>query len=119
MRRGEIWTVSGGAGYASKPRPAVVVQDERFDPTDSITVCAITTDSQDAPLIRLEIEPSESNGLRERSRLMVDKVLSVPRAKLGRRVGQLADTDVIRLNQALIVFLGLASASQPRGVSRR
>ena len=87
MRRGEIWTVSGGAEYAGKPRPAVIIQDNHFDATASITLCAFTSDSTDAPLFRLVIEPSPSNGLKARSRLMVDKITTVPKSKLGERVG--------------------------------
>lgn len=108
MRRGEIWTVSGGKDYAGKPRPVVIVQDDSFDATDSITICAFTTDETDAPLFRLPVEPSERNGLRSACRLMVDKVTTVPKAKIGSRVGRLDDEDVLRLNQAVIVFLGLA-----------
>ena len=58
MRRGELWTVAGGKDYAGKPRPAVILQDDRFDMTDSITVCAFTTDPTDAPLFRLPVEPN-------------------------------------------------------------
>jgi mRNA interferase MazF len=108
MRRGEIWTVSGGKDYAGKPRPVVIVQDDSFDATDSITICAFTTDETDAPLIRLPVEPSERNGLRSPCRLMVDKVTTVPKSKIGSQVGRLDDEDVLRLNQAVIVFLGLA-----------
>ena len=108
MKRGEIWTVAGGPDYASKPRPAVVVQDERFDVTDSITICAFTTTHQDAPTFRLQIDPTDINGLDQSSWLMVDKISSVPRTKMGRRVGRLAEEEIGRLNQALIVFLGLA-----------
>ena len=107
MRRGEIWTVSG-TGYAGKPRPAVLIQDDAFDATGSITICAFTSDETDAPLFRLLIEPTESNGLRLASRLMVDKVTTVAKSKLGERVGRLEDADLLRLNQALLVFLGLA-----------
>lgn len=64
MRRGDIWTASGGKDYAGKPRPVVIVQDDSFDSTASITVCAFTTDGTDAPLIRLLIEPARDNGLR-------------------------------------------------------
>ena len=64
MRRGDIWTVAGGKDYAGKPRPVVVVQDDSFDATDSITICAFTTDETDAPLFRLPVEPNERNGLR-------------------------------------------------------
>ncbi len=108
MRRGEVWTVSGGKDYASKPRPVVIVQDDSFDATDSITVCSFTTDPTDAPLFRLPVEPDERNGLRSPSRLMVDKVTTVPKSKVGERIGRLDDADVVRLNQALMVFLGLA-----------
>lgn len=109
MKRGEIWTVAGGKDYAGKPRPAAILQDDRFDMTDSITVCALTTDPTDAPLFRLPIEPSEANGLRALCRLMVDKITTVPKAKIGTRVGRLADEDMVRLNRAVLVFLGIAA----------
>jgi mRNA interferase MazF len=71
-------------------------------------VCAFTTDPTDAPLIRLPVEPDEVNGLRDRSSLMVDKVTTVPRSKLGERVGRLGDDDMVRLGRAVVVFFGLA-----------
>ncbi|MGH6898615.1 MAG: type II toxin-antitoxin system PemK/MazF family toxin [Geminicoccaceae bacterium] len=108
MRRGEVWTVAGGRGYAGKPRPAVIVQDDRFDATASITLCAFTTDPTDAPLFRLLIEPSATNGLRVPCRLMVDKITTVPKSKVGSRIGRLDDEDILRLNRAVLIFLGLA-----------
>ena len=113
MRRGEVWTASGGPDYAGKPRPVVVIQDDTFDGTDSITVCAFTTDETDAPLFRLAIEPDDRNGLRAACRLMVDKITTVPKSKLGSQIGRLDDEDMLRLNQAILVFLGLAVS--PRG----
>lgn len=107
MIRGDIWTVSA-AGYAGKPRPAVIVQDDRFDATASITICVFTTDATEAPLFRLPVSPSERNGLREVSRLMVDKLTTVSRERLGARIGSLDDEDIVRLNRAVMVFLGLA-----------
>jgi mRNA interferase MazF len=115
MRRGEIWTAAGGAGYAGKPRPVVIVQDDAFDATESITICAFTTDPTDAPLFRLAVEPHERNGLAAPCRLMVDKLTTVPKARLGRRIGRLADADVLRLNRAILVFFGLAASSRTRG----
>ena len=112
MRRGDIWTVAGGKDYAGKPRPVVVVQDDSFDATSSVTVCAFTTDPTDAPLFRLPVEPSGGNGLRATSRLMVDKITTVPMSKIGTRVGRLDEDDVVRLNRAVLVFLGLASSSR-------
>lgn len=108
MKRGEIWTAAGGGNYAGKPRPVVIVQDDRFDGTSSITICALTSDPTDAPLFRIAVEPSESNGLNTTSRLMVDKITTMPKHKLGARLGRLADDDLLRLNRAVMIFLGLA-----------
>jgi len=108
MRRGEVWTVSGGRDYAGRPRPIVIVQDDSFDATGSITICVFTTDPTDAPLFRLPVEPNERNGLRSSSRLMVDKITTVPKSKVGERIGRLDEEDLVRLNRAMTVFLGLA-----------
>jgi len=108
VKRGEIWTAAGGKDYAGKPRPIVILQDDRFDATSSITICTFTSDPTDAPLFRLVVEPSEANGLETASRLMVDKITTIPKAKLGKRIGRLADSDVVRLNRAVLIFLGLA-----------
>lgn len=85
----------------------VVVQDDSFEAISSVTVCAFTIDGTDAPLIRLLIEPSAHNGLLWASRLMVDKITTVPKSKLGKRIGRLDDQDIVRLNQSILVFLGL------------
>ncbi len=111
MKRGEIWTVAGGKDYAGKPRPAVVLQDDRFDMTDSVTMCAFTTDPTDAPLFRVPIEPNERNGLRAVCRLMVDKITTVQKTKIGTRIGRLGDEDMVRLNRAVLVFLGIAAST--------
>jgi mRNA interferase MazF len=108
MRRGDIWTVAGGKDYAGKPRPVVIVQDNSFDATDSVTVCAFTTDETEAPLFRLAVGANERNGLRAACRLMVDKITTVPKTKVGAQIGRLDDEDILRLNQAVLVFLGLA-----------
>jgi mRNA interferase MazF len=112
MRRGEIWTVAGGKDYAGKPRPIVIVQDDSFDATDSMTICAFTTDPTDAPLFRLIVEPNERNGLLSTCRLMVDKITTVPKTKIGTHVGRLDDEDMVRLNQAMMVFLGMAASTR-------
>ena len=114
MKRGEVWTVSGGASYTGKPRPAVILQDDHFAGTDSITLCVCTTDPTDAPLLRLLIEPSIENGLRGASRLMIDKITTVPKTRLGKRLGRLSDEDIVRLNRSLVVFLGLAAVPASR-----
>ena len=108
MKRGEIWTVAGGKDYAGKPRPAVIVQDDRFDATGSITICAITSDKSEAPLFRIVIQPSDQNRLTTNSRLMVDKITTIPKSKLGSHIGHLDAADMARVNQAMLIFLGLA-----------
>jgi mRNA interferase MazF len=110
MTRGEIWTVAGGAAYAGKPRPAVLVQDNRFDATDSIIVCPLTTDPTSAPIFRLPVEPSVASGLRAPCRMMVDKLVAVPRTRLGQRIGALSSEEIKALNRAMFVFLGLSEA---------
>ena len=101
-------TVSGGSPYAGKPRSAVIIQEDRFAATNSVTLCAFTSDPTEAPLLRMLVEPTERNGLSVASRLMIDKVTTVPKARLGKRIAKLHDEDIVRLNRALTVFLGLA-----------
>ena len=108
MKRGEVWTVAGGAAYAGKPRPAVIVQDDRFDANDSIVMCPLTTDPTPAPIFRLPIQASAQSGLRSPCRMMVDKLTAVPRRRLGRLVGSLTSHEMRALNRAIFVFLGLS-----------
>jgi mRNA interferase MazF len=108
VKRGEIWTMAGGSGTASKPRPAVIIQDDGFSETLSIAVCPLTSEPVEAPILRLLVEPTPENGLRNTSHLMVDKVTTVPKSRLGHRIGCLADHDMLRPNRSLLVFLGLA-----------
>jgi mRNA interferase MazF len=110
MRRGEIWTIAGGGDYTGKPRPAVILQDDRFDATDSVTVCIFTTDPTEAPLFRILVEPTPLNGLDAPSRIMVDRITTVRKSRLGSRLGSLDDEDVVRLNRAVLVFLGFAGS---------
>jgi mRNA interferase MazF len=111
MKRGEIWTVAGGSDYASKPRPCVIIQNDAFNETASITVCSVTSDPTESPAFRMIIEPTEDNGLERMSRLMADKVTTVPKSKLGKKIGQLNISELQKLNQSIIIFLGLADTN--------
>lgn len=102
-----MWTVSGGI-YASKPRPAVILQADQFLTLDAITVAPFTTDLREAKLFRLEIQPTPANGLRRVCRLMVDKVTTVPRHNFGVRLGNLSDDAMLLVNRAVALFLGIA-----------
>jgi mRNA interferase MazF len=113
VTRGEIYTAVARGAYSGKPRPVLIVQDDRFDATASVTVCPFTTSPVDAPLIRIPVEPTDTNGLDRPSSLMVDKLTTMQRAGLGERLGRLRDDELVQLNRSLMVFLGLASATQP------
>ncbi len=109
MKRGEIWTVSGGNDFAGKPRPALIVQDNLFGGLNSIAICLFTSDTTETLAVRPRVEPSQSNGLRTASQVMVDKITAVSKAKLGSRIGVLSLAEMIQVNRALIIFLGLGS----------
>ncbi len=109
MSRGDIYTAATRGPYTGKPRPVVIIQDDRFDATASVTVCPLTTNPIEAPLTRIPIEPSDLTGIENPSRLMVDKITTMPRDSLRDRLGRLPEDDLIRLNRALVVFLGLAN----------
>jgi mRNA interferase MazF len=108
VRRGELWTAAGGKHYAGKPRPVLIVQDGRFDATSSITVCPLTSDPTEIPLLRVPLDPDDSNGLDAPSSIMLEKATTMPRSKLGERIGKVSDTDMLALSRGLVVFLGLA-----------
>ena len=108
MRRGEIWTVAGGGDFMGKPRPVVILQDDRFADTGSVTFCPFTTNPTEAPFFRLEVQPTAENGLQAPSRLMVDKITTLRRTRLGRRLGRLGSDEMTELRQAVLVFLGFS-----------
>jgi mRNA interferase MazF len=110
VKRGEVWTAAGGEAYVGKPRPVLVLQDDRFDVTDSITTCPFTSDPTRAAF-RVPVEASPGNGLRNRSFAMTDKISSLPRTRLRDRIGRVDRADMARINRAVFVFLGLAGSS--------
>ena len=108
MKRGELVTVALQGDFG-KPRPAVVVQSDHFNPTHaSITVLPLTTDLVSAPTFRVTVEPTERNGLRTLSQVMVDKLISVRRERIGKAMGRLDDATMTRLNRSMAVWLGVA-----------
>jgi mRNA interferase MazF len=108
VRRGDIHVAAARGVHTGKPRPVVIVQDNRFDATASVTVCPLTTNPVDAPLIRIAVEPTAATGIEQLSQIMVDKITTMPRVNLRDRLGRLADADLVRLDRALLVCLGLA-----------
>lgn len=107
MIRGELWTVAGGV-YASRPRPALIIQDDLFAATDSVTVALLTTTLTDAPLLRVRVTRSELTGLARDSDVMVDKLTTVRRSNVHTRVGRLSTEQLAEVERSLMTFLGLA-----------
>ncbi len=107
MKRGDIVTVSAPGDYG-KPRPAVVIQSDKLRSMDSVLVSLVTSTLVDAPLFRLSLEPNEKNGLKQRSQVMVDKIIAIACAKCGPVMGHLDTRDLIALNHMLAVVVGIA-----------
>ncbi len=108
MRRGELVVVAAAGGYAGKPRPALVVQSNLFNETHgSVTLCLLTSTLIEAPLFRVLIEPTSTNGLRETSQVMVDKLFSAPRHRIGPVLGEVDTTTMSKVEAALHLWLQL------------
>ncbi len=107
MKRGDLVTVAAQGDYG-KPRPAVVIQSDTLNMADSVLVALLTTTLNDAPFYRLAVEPTQTNGLKAASQIMVDKILAYPRAKCGPVIGRLSPQDILTLNNMLSVMIGLA-----------
>jgi mRNA interferase MazF len=108
MRRGDVVTVADRNGqFTGKPRPAVIVQSDLFAEVASVTICPITSIEADAPLLRLPLLPSETLPLDHASWIEVDKITTVRRNRVGHPLGRVADADLVRLNGALALFLGI------------
>ncbi|MBX3331572.1 MAG: type II toxin-antitoxin system PemK/MazF family toxin [Nitrospira sp.] len=107
VRRGDVVTVAAKGHYSGKPRPALVLQSDLFSALGSVAICLFTTEILDAPLFRLTIEPSSSNGLQHVSQIMIDKIVTVPRETIGARIGILDRELMVRVDRSLAVFLGI------------
>jgi mRNA interferase MazF len=107
MRRGDLVTVATPGDFG-KPRPAVVIQSDRFAETGTVTVLLLSGTLVDAPLLRPTVQPSATNGLRKPSQVMIDKVVTVKRGRVGPKFGRLDDETLLSVARSLAVFLGLA-----------
>jgi mRNA interferase MazF len=108
VRRGDIYTAAAKGAYTGKPRPVVIIQDDRFDATSSVTVCPMTSYEVDAPLVRVAVPADETTGLTTASWLMVDKITTMPRENLRDQLGCLSAAIQLAVDRSIVVFLGLA-----------
>lgn len=116
MKRGEIWTIAGGGDFVGKPRPVIILQDDRFEELDSVTICPLTTNETDASLIRTILEPTPSNGLDVRSRTMADKITTVRRRRLKERIGEIEANEMVQIGRRVLLFLGFAGDARRQHV---
>ncbi len=103
--------MAGGPDYSGKPRPVLILQEDSFAETASVTVCLLTSHEVDSPLLRVAIAPVPATGLREASWAMADKITTVPRARLGERIGALGAAEMAPISRAVMTFLGLAGTA--------
>ena len=106
MKRGDLVLIALSGDFG-KPRPALVIQSDRFDQTGTVTVLLVSGTLVDAPLIRTMIEPTPANGLRKRSQVMVDKAMFVKRDRIGTTIGRVDADAMLAVTQALAVFQGI------------
>lgn len=114
MKRGEIWIITGRDEFLTKPRPAIILQGDLAEELSSVTVCPLTTDQEYESSFRIPIKPSARNGLDFPSRIMVDRIATVRKARLNAQIGEL-EADIMRdLGRAITLFLGLNTTGDDR-----
>ena len=106
VKRGDVITVAV-SGDCGQPRPAVVIQSDALSESDGVLVAMFTSALRDAALYRLTIDPSENNGLKTPSQIMVDKMAASPRGICGPVIGRLSPEEMLVLNNMLSVMIGL------------
>lgn len=109
LKRGDVVVVALPGDYG-KPRPALIIQSDLFNETHaSVTVVPVTSTLVDAPIFRLTVDPSPTNGLRSLSQLMIDKVTTVSRTRIAQSIGRLEEDLLLRVNRALALWVGIAT----------
>ncbi|MDR3375837.1 MAG: type II toxin-antitoxin system PemK/MazF family toxin [Ancalomicrobiaceae bacterium] len=106
MKRGDLIITSLPGDYG-KPRPALMIQSDLFAETESLTVLPLTSMLVTTPLGRVTVDPDPQNGLRARSQVMIDKLMTIRRDKVGPVIGSLDTTTMLEVNRLLALFLGL------------
>ena len=106
MRRGDLVTVAMSGDFG-KPRPALIIQSDRFADTGTVTVLLVTSTNVEAPLLRVLVQPDAENGLIQPSWVMIDKAMSVKRERIGRVIGLVREETMLTVTRNLAVFLGM------------
>jgi mRNA interferase MazF len=107
MMRGDLVTVAMQGDFG-KPRPALVIQADLFSEHTSVTLLPITSTLVEAPLLRITLQPNSGNGLKKPSQVMVDKIMTVRRDKIGPAFGHIDADALVQIERCLALFLGIA-----------
>jgi mRNA interferase MazF len=111
VKRGDIVTVAVNGDYR-KPRPAVIIQSDIVDDTESVIICLCTSDiASQVRLRRILLHPTPENGLKFDTQIMTEKIITIPRARVADVIGSVSAPDLLRLNGLLIIILGLDAES--------
>ena len=107
MKRGDLVLVAAPGDYG-KARPAVIIQADVLDKSESVLVCLLTSTLIEASNYRVPIAASAHTGLHEPSQVMVEKIMAVRRDKCGTVIGRLSENEIVTLNRQLALMIGLA-----------
>ena len=107
MKRGDLVLIALSGDYG-KPRPALVVQSSLFCDHPSVTVCLVTSHLHETPLFRFQVEPGADNGLSVPSQIQIDKIMTVPRGKVGQVIGRLTRKQMYEIAKLLALWIGIA-----------
>ena len=107
MKRGDLVLIALPGNYG-KPRPALIVQSILFSDHPSVTICLLTSHILQTPLFRFYVEPGADNGLTVPSQVQVDKIMTVPREKVGQIIGKLSHKQMYEITKLVALWIGLA-----------
>jgi mRNA interferase MazF len=111
-RRGEVYLVNFDPTIGheiQKTRPAVIIQNDVSNQYSPITiVAAISSHFGNPPHPREVILPSKS-GVSKPSAVILNQIRSVDRKRLIRRLGTLDGPTMRKVDEALVISLGLVS----------
>lgn len=107
MKRGDLVLVALPGDFG-KPRPALIIQSDLFAEHPSVTVCLLSSHLQPTPLFRHQVEPSPDNGLTTSCQVQIDKLMTLPRTKLGMRIGCLPERQMQEITRLLALWIGIA-----------
>ena len=112
MRRGELYRVRRPPGDPKPARVFVIVSRQALiDSAYSTVICApVFTHWHDLPT---QVLVNTTEGLKHKSAIQCDGLMSLEKSRLTDYVGELADDKLRELDRALLVALGVPPGARP------